>query len=168
MRLLDGWSSLLRLVAVGTGGYIALVVMLRVAGKRTLSKMNAFDFVVTVALGSTLASIVTSKDLPLVEGIGALALLITLQVVAALAATRWPTVNGLLKSEPRLLARNGQLLERAMRTERITEDEVMAALRSQGLEHLSEAQAVILESSGDISVIPERAREGPTTSAPAQ
>lgn len=65
---------------MGVLAYVALVVLLRVSGKRTLSKMNAFDLVVTVALGSTLATVLMAKDVALAEGVFAFALLIGLQL----------------------------------------------------------------------------------------
>ena len=74
----DNWSDLLRVVVVGTLAYASLVVLLRISGKRTLSKMNAFDLVVTVALGSTLATVLLTKDVALVEGMLAFALLVSL------------------------------------------------------------------------------------------
>lgn len=76
----DSWTGLGRVIVVGTAAYVILVFMLRVSGKRTLSKLNAFDFVVTVALGSTLATILLSKDVALAEGVLALALLVFLQM----------------------------------------------------------------------------------------
>lgn len=66
------WAGVLRVIVVGTCAYVAVVAMLRLSGKRTLAKMNAFDFVVTVALGSTLASIITSERVVLAEGVTAL------------------------------------------------------------------------------------------------
>ena len=69
------WFDLARVLIVGVSAYAALVFLLRISGKRTLSKMNAFDLVVTVALGSTLATILLSKDVALAEGLLALALL---------------------------------------------------------------------------------------------
>jgi uncharacterized membrane protein YcaP (DUF421 family) len=75
----DSWMGLLRVVVVGTLAYVILVLLLRVTGKRTLSKMNAFDLVVTVALGSTLATVLLSKDVALAEGVVAFALLVLLQ-----------------------------------------------------------------------------------------
>ena len=65
----DSWAGLLRVLVVGTLAYAALVLLLRVTGKRTLSKMNAFDLIVTVALGSTLATVLLSKDVALAEGV---------------------------------------------------------------------------------------------------
>ncbi|QOY63008.1 DUF421 domain-containing protein [Lysobacter sp. H21R4] len=72
MNLSADWSDLLRVVVVGSCAYLALVVLLRGYGKRTLSKINAFDFVVTIALGSILATILLSKSVSLLEGVTAL------------------------------------------------------------------------------------------------
>lgn len=73
--LFDGWYGLLRVLVVGVSAYVRLVALLRLTGKRTLSKMNAFDLIVTVALGSTLATVLLSGDVALAEGMLALALL---------------------------------------------------------------------------------------------
>ncbi len=77
--LFDTWAGLGRILLVGPLAYGALMVLLRVSGKRTLTKLNAFDLVITVALGSTLATIVLSKDVALAEGVLALGLLAGLQ-----------------------------------------------------------------------------------------
>jgi uncharacterized membrane protein YcaP (DUF421 family) len=74
--LFDDWAALGRVLLVGTAAYVSLVAILRISGKRTLTKFNAFDFVVTVALGSTLATVLLSKSTSLAEGIVALALLV--------------------------------------------------------------------------------------------
>ena len=147
------WGGLGRVLLVGICAYAAVVLMLRVSGKRTLSKMNAFDFVVTIALGSTLASLLLSKDVPLAEGLLALGLLISLQWGVAWLAVRSSGWRKLIKSEPRLLALRGELNEGALRAERITPDEVDAALRKSGIASLSEVEAVILETDGTVSVI---------------
>lgn len=72
----DSWSGLLRVVVLGFCAYLTLVVALRLSGRRTLAKMNAFDLVVTVALGSTLATVLLTSDVALAEGTLALVLLI--------------------------------------------------------------------------------------------
>jgi uncharacterized membrane protein YcaP (DUF421 family) len=130
-----------------------LIVFLRISGKRTLSKMNAFDLVVTVALGSTLATVLLSRSVPLAEGVLALALLICLQFVLTWASVRSRRVRDLIKSEPALLVRDGVYLEKAMRKERMTREEVDAALRESGVAALSGAAAVVLETDGSLSVI---------------
>jgi uncharacterized membrane protein YcaP (DUF421 family) len=158
LAVLDGalfasWSGLARTLVVGVIAYAGLVTMLRVSGKRTLSKMNAFDLVVTVALGSTLASILTSKDVVLAEGVLALALLIALQWLVAWSASRSEVVSRVVKSEPRLLAHRGELLQRALRRERVAREEVLAALRAHGLDDLGDVSAVVLETDGSFSVL---------------
>jgi len=115
-----------RTLVIGLCAYGLLVVVLRITGKRTLSKMNAFDLVVTVALGSTLATVLLSKDVALAEGLLALALLIGLQWAVAKLGVRSPRFSGLVKSEPKLLLHRGRFLDGALRDERVTRDEVLA------------------------------------------
>jgi uncharacterized membrane protein YcaP (DUF421 family) len=159
--LFESWSSVGRVLLTGTLAYASLVLMLRISGKRTLSKLNAFDLVVTVALGSTLATVLTSKDVPLVDGIAALGLLVGLQYAVAWGARRWPRMNRIAKSEPRVLFHRGRFARDAMGAERVTEDEVLAAVREASVASLDEVEVVILESSGDISVV--RRPDGPET-----
>ncbi len=159
----DSWSGLGRVLIVGVVAYGALVLILRVSGKRTLSKMNAFDFVVTVALGSTLATILLSKDVALAEGLLALALLIGLQFVLTWFSVRVPTVDRLVKSEPALLLHRGDFLHGQMRRARVVEAEIRAAVREQGIASLEEVDAVVLETDGSFSVIKQA--EGTTKSA---
>lgn len=149
----NGWHALLRIFVVGICSYIALVVLLRVYGKRSLAKMNAFDFVVTVALGSTLATILLSKDVVLAEGVLAFVLLLSLQFAVTWLSLRVGVVRRLVKSEPRLLFYNGTFMHRAMAQERVAEGEVRSAVREQGLGAMEDVEAVVLETSGTISAI---------------
>lgn len=160
--LFDSWFALARVIIVGVLAYIALVFLLRVSGKRTLSKMNAFDFIVTVALGSTLATVLLSKDVALIEGVLAFALLIGLQFVITWLSVRVPFVNQLVKSEPRMVLYRGQFLHEAMRTERVVEAEVRAAVREQGIAAISAVEAVVLETDGSFTVV-ERNDQSDTT-----
>ncbi len=147
------WAGLGRVLVVGFCAYVGLVGMLRVSGKRTLAKMNAFDFVVTVALGSILATVLLSKDVALAEGLLALVWLIGLQWGVAWLAVRSSPWCHLIKSEPRLLALRGELNPGALRDERVTPAAVLAAVRSAGHASLGEAEAVVLETDGSLSVI---------------
>ncbi len=133
--------------------YGALVLILRISGKRTLAKMNAFDLVITVALGSTLSAAVLTQSAPLVESIVAFAALVGLQWLVASAQTRWPWAENLVKDEPALLVRDGRLLRDAMRRERITEREVMQAVRTEGRGTIEQVAAVVLENDGSLSVL---------------
>lgn len=156
----DNWSSLFRILIIGILAYVALVVLLRISGKRTLSKMNAFDFVVTVALGSTLATILLSQDVALAEGILALALLIGLQFIIAWLNIRSAWFQSLVKSEPSLLLYRGEFLRSAMQRERVTQEEVEAAVREQGIAAIDDVEAVVLETDGSFSVVQNAAGSG--------
>lgn len=151
--LFHSWAHIGRVLAVGTLAYVGLVLMLRISGKRTLSKMNAFDLVVTVALGSTFATVLLSKDVALAEGMVALALLVIMQVSLAWLAVRFSFVRRLITASPRLLFYRGEFLSDGMRTERVTRDEVLAAIRAQGLANLRAVGAVVLETDGSFTVI---------------
>lgn len=157
----DGWYGLLRVVIVGVSAYLALVVMVRIAGKRSLAKMSAFDLVVTVALGSTLSSIILSRDVALLEGLLAMALLLGMQTLVAWLSSRYPAVNGLTKSTPAVLYADGSFDTRRMLAERITRDDVMGAVRGQGMQSLEGVARVVLEANGELSVVRETRRGSP-------
>ncbi len=90
----DGWAPLFRTTVVGVLAYVALVAILRATGKRTLSKLNAFDLIVTVSIGSTLATVLVSKDVAPAQGILALSLLCVMQSVVTWASVRSAFVRG--------------------------------------------------------------------------
>lgn len=133
-----------------------LVAFLRISGKRTLSKMNAFDFLVTVALGSTLASILLTRDVTLVQGGVAFVVLIGLQYVVTWSSVRIGWIRKAVTGEPSVLLLRGELLADAMRRTRVTEGEVRAAVRAAGLESFEDAGAVVLETDASFSVIPRQ------------
>jgi len=159
----DNWSSLLRIAVVALLAYFGLIAFLRISGKRTLSQLNVFDFVVTVAFGSTLATTLLSKDTALAEGLTALALLILLQFVVATLSLHSNWAERLIKSAPRFLYRDGRYIEEAMKKERIRKEEVLQAARSQGIASMDQVRAVILETNGTFSVI--RQSDSPDASA---
>jgi len=158
--LFDTWAGVARTLVAGFLAYAGLVIMLRWSGKRTLSKMNAFDFIVTVALGSTLATVLLSKTVPLAEGLLALMLLIGLQFVVTWASVRIGLVRRLVTGEPQLLLEHGRLLPVALRRVRVTESEVRAAVREAGVCDLAVVTAVVLETDGSLSVLRRGEGEG--------
>lgn len=155
----DSWSAVGRVLAVGAASYVLLVFLLRTSGKRTLSKLNAFDLVVTVAMGSTLSSALLSSDVSFAEGAAGFLALVVLQYLVARLSVLSLGFGRLVRSEPRLLLENGRMLEDALRSERVMRTEVLSALRSSGLRRVEEAAAVVLETDGSLSVI--RAGDGP-------
>lgn len=150
--IFNGWDGVLRILMIAPAAYVALILILRMSGKRTLAKLNAFDFVVTIAIGSTLASVITSSTLSLVDGLVALSLLVGMQFIVTAASVRLPWVDNVVKAEPTLLVRHGELLPRAMRRQRITSDEIEAAIRQSGGRGLEDAEAVFLETDGSLAV----------------
>ncbi len=149
----DNWSQIVTILVTGSLTYVALIGMLRLSGKRTLAQMNAFDFIVTVALGSTLATALLSKDTPLAEGLVGLGSLILLQYILSWIYVRVSWFTKLIKSEPRLLFYRGEFKNQAMREERIKKEELLQAARSQGILSLEQVEAIVLETNGKFSVI---------------
>ncbi|SOC50234.1 Protein of unknown function [Blastococcus aggregatus] len=149
----DSWSDIARVLAVGAAAYVTVIVVLRVTGKRTLSKLNAFDWVVSVALGSTLATILLSSDVSWAEGATALALLACLQFAVAWTTTHLPGGRSVLTARPTLLLEEGRILPGALREQRVTEDEIRQAVRATGTGDLGSVAAVVRESDGSFSVI---------------
>lgn len=156
--LWNDWEGILRIVIVGTGSYAALLVLQRISGKRTLSKLNAFDLVVTVALGSTLATTILSPDVALTDGVVAFGVLILLQLTVTLVSVRIPGLKRLVKATPTLLLDNGTMLHDVMKRERVSQDEVLQAVRSTGKDSLV-GLSVVLETNGKMSVVGRSARE---------
>lgn len=151
--LYDGWSGLVRILVVGSCAYLALIALLRISGKRTLAKLNAFDFVVTVALGSTLATVLLSDSVALAEGVTALALLVGLQYVVAWTSVRSRHVRRLVRSEPTLVVYRGRLLPDALRRQRVTETEIRQVLRQQSQSSLKDVGGLVLETDGSFSLL---------------
>ena len=150
----DSWENLYRVVVVGVAAYVGLIFLLRVSGNRTLSKMNSFDFVVTVAFGSTLSTILVNQNVSLALGLAALALLVVLQLAITWCSVRSSLVNAIVKTRPTVVLQGGQLCHGALKRTRLTDDEIMSAVRKQGRGSLRDIDLVILEADGSLSVIP--------------
>jgi len=149
----NSWTDLLHVVVVGTIVYVALIVCLRITGKRTLSKWNAFDLVFTISLGSILASAFLSRTVALTEGIFAVVVLISLQFLITWLSVRFVFIRKLVKARPTLLLDRGTVLQSALRSQRVPESEVRAAVRAAGIAALEDVDAVVLETDGSFSVI---------------
>ena len=149
----EDWAGVWRTVLVGALAYAGLVLLVRVAGKRTLAKMNAFDLIVTVALGSTLATVLLSKDVALAEGLTAFAILIGLQFAITWLSVRTKLVPALVKSDPTLVAFGGHAIHEALEDQRVSEEELLQAVRQKGFASVGSVHAVVLETDGSFSVI---------------
>jgi uncharacterized membrane protein YcaP (DUF421 family) len=149
----DTWKDIIRVLVTTAASYATLVLILRVSGKRTLAKLNAFDLIVTVALGSTLATILLNTTVSWSEGAVALGGLALLQFVVAVVTVRLPQVRNAVTSQPTLLVRDGRYLEERMRQQRVAHSEIRQAIRATGVGDLAKVAAVVLESDGTLSVI---------------
>lgn len=149
----DSWGDIARILLVGAAAYATLIVVLRVTGKRTLSQLNAFDLIVTIAFGSTVATILLSSQVSFSEGVVALGLLAGLQLLVAGVSARWPRTRTVITTEPVVVLAHGQIRHQALRENRLTEAEVRQAVRMQGSGDLSKVTAVVVETNGKLSVI---------------
>lgn len=151
--LFDGWEKLGRSLILAVLAYAALVILLRVSGKRTLSKMNVFDFVFVVALGSTLATTILSPDVSLADGIAAFVALISLQILLSWLCTVSHTVDHFLNGEPTLLLHRGEILVDTAKRARVTREEIISAVRTAQLGSLDEIDSIVLETDGNFSIV---------------
>ncbi|WP_339881230.1 YetF domain-containing protein [uncultured Algoriphagus sp.] len=151
--IFENWESTIRTGVLTVLGYLAMVFLLRISGKRTLSKMNAFDFVVTIALGSCLASISLNKSVTLIDGALAISLFILMQFIFTYLSVHIKGFRTLVTSRPVIVFYNGQFLEKELKKQRLTNEEVYNECRLKGYANLDKVYLVILESTGEISVI---------------
>lgn len=158
MVTLINLSEVIRISLVSLLYFISLIIILRISGKRTLSKMNAFDFVVTIALGSIFATIILDSSISLMSGLTAIVSLIFYQYIITFLSVRFKKFKNITKSKPSLLYYNGQFFDDSLKKERIALDELKQAVRNSGFASIEDITAIVLETDGTLSVI-EKASE---------
>lgn len=146
------WESLCHIAICTLVSYLALFLFIRISGKRTLAKLNAFDFVVSVTLGSTLSSMILMK-VTVAEGCIALMVIILLQYLLAFLAKESSTMEKAINSTPSLLFYNGEFIKSAMKRELITEEEIYAEIRQYRIERIEDVRAVVMELNGEMTVV---------------
>lgn len=161
----DDYESLLRAFIATVLAYITLVIFLRISGKRTLAKMNAFDFIVTVALGSSLASVSLNKNIALAEGALVFFSFIMLQYIITWSSVRFPWVKQVVSGKPTMLFYRGQMQKDTMKKVRITEEDIMLSAREKGSANLEDIEVIVLETTGDITIISKLQGVGTHTAA---
>jgi len=149
----SSWDTIFRIIIFAICGYFALVIILRTTGQRTLAKLNAFDFIVTVAIGSAFASFILSSNTTVVDGITAMGALVGLQLMVSWLTVRSDFVKKIIKNEPRLLYYNGQYIMGNMKKVRMIKEEIEQSVRLQGYLKVEDVNAVILETDGRLSII---------------
>lgn len=144
----------LRGLILGAIALVWVVVLIRVVGLRSLSKMTNFDFVMTIALGSLIAGAAQSTEWTgfFQALVGMVAMFVT-QVAASRLRKASDRFETLVSNEPQLLMRDGEILHDALKACRVAEDDLIAKLREANVLDMSEVRAVVLETTGDVSVL---------------
>lgn len=147
------WADVGWVVASTVAFYVTTFAAVRIAGRRTLTQLSAFDVLVTIALGSLLATTVVSDDPSYARGAAALLTLLGLQVGFAWLRMKIPVLRRVLEFPPEeLLAEDGSLdLPSSPLSAQLTEEEVMTALRQAGIFDRSQVSVIILEPTGKLS-----------------
>ncbi|GAA1185831.1 DUF421 domain-containing protein [Nesterenkonia xinjiangensis] len=151
----DGWEPIIHTLVTVVAGYVALLVMLRISGPRTMASMTPLDFIVAVTIGSAFGRTLTAVEVPLAQTVLTLALLILLQWVLAWLRGRSPRFRGLLDAPPVLVYYQGSFQRRTMRRHQLVEEDVHTAVRKSGGGSLEGVSAVVLQQDGDLGVIAE-------------
>jgi uncharacterized membrane protein YcaP (DUF421 family) len=152
--LWSGWDPIIKSLIVGPLGYVGVVVMLRSSGKRSLSKLNMFDFVITIAMGSILASMFMGSQ-ALIPSILSFGLLLLCQMATAYSTSRSDFAQKLLMASATVLYKDGTFATRDIRRHRLTEDELASAVRDSSCGDFKRVAAIVLETDGTLSVIPK-------------
>lgn len=147
--------------------FFALWAILRVSGRRTLGEMSAFDFVLLMIIGGSTQRAITGQDYSLTNALLLVSTFVMLDVGLSIVELKWPLLRRVLNAMPMILVENGYLMSARMRRARITEDNILeAARRLHGLERIDQIKFAILESTGQITIVPAT-QAGRAATAPA-
>jgi len=147
------YDALIRAPLFSLAALIWVIALVRIAGVRSLSKMTAFDFVITLATGSLLAAAAGAATwTTFVQSLAAMTVLMAAQVGLTFAR-RIPLVRHMIENEPLLLMRDGAYVERALREGRVTHEDLRAKMREANLSGPEDVAFMILETTGDISIL---------------
>ena len=144
-------SSILRAAAV----YLVLLVVFRVAGKRTLSDMTTFDLVLVLIISEAVQTALVDTDNSMTNAFLLVITLVGIDVLLSVLKHRFPSFGRSLDGRPVVLVRDGELLEHVAAKERVDRDDVLSAARClHGIEHMGQIKHAVLEAGGKISIIP--------------
>ena len=145
------WEFILRGVIV----YFFLIVLLRISGKRQIGQMAPFDLVLLLVLSNAVQNAMNGGDNSVIGGLISACTLVGMNWVVGLLTYKSKTIEAFIEGRPELLIHNGQLFNAVMEREKLTHHELMSALRAAGCATVEEVKAAMLESNGNISVIPK-------------
>lgn len=145
-------ETLLAICLSSAGIYLAVIVFTRLFGKRSFSKMSSFDFAMTVAVGSIIATTILSASVSLLEGVVGLAATYVLQMSAAFLR-RFDVMKSAIDNSPLLLMDGETILEDNLRKAKVSKGDLRSKLREANVIHRSQVKAVVFETTGDVSVL---------------
>lgn len=148
-------------VATGVLVYLAVILAVRLNGLRSFSKMSAYDFAMTIGVGTVMASTVVSTSVTIGHGLVGLATLFVAQRVLSAVRQRVSLFHRAIDNSPLLLMDGERILHQNLERARLTEDDLRAKLREANVLCLSQVHAVVLEGTGDVSVLHRSGHEGP-------
>ncbi|PKG64690.1 MULTISPECIES: DUF421 domain-containing protein [Pseudoalteromonas] len=151
----ESWSEITRIVTTTLIIYPFLILATHLLGKRSFAKMNNFDWIITVAVGSILGSAILLKDVVIVEVLVAVSLLLFLQYLLTWISAHFSTFDKVVKTSPQLVFFDGEYIEAAMKDTRLTSTEVEGSVRKAGFGDLSTVMAVVFEADGELSIVPK-------------
>lgn len=146
------WTELGLVVALVVAVYAAVIALTRLGGLRSFSQMSSFDFAMTIAIGSIMASVAVVPNVTLLNGLVALALLFAIQTLVAVARQRGPAEK-VVDNTPALLYGDDGYHHDNMHRARVTESDLRAKLRENGVADLDDVLAIVLETTGTVSVM---------------
>jgi len=150
----SGWSIVLRTVIV----YVALLLGLRLAGKREMGQMTPFDLVVILLIANAVQNAMVGPDTSVTGGLIAAGVLIVGNYGVAQGRERLPWFRRAVEGTPTLLINDGKLVTEHLRQEGLDEDEVLMAIREHGVADVKDVRMAVLETDGSISIVPADAQ----------
>jgi uncharacterized membrane protein YcaP (DUF421 family) len=147
---ISGWSIVLRTVIV----YAAILIGLRLAGKREIGQMTPFDLVVILLIANAVQNAMVGPDTSVTGGLIAAAVLVVANYGVAQARERLPFLRSALEGTPTLLIHDGKFIRESLRRESLDEDDVLMAMREHGVDNIADVRIAVLETDGAISIVP--------------
>jgi len=138
----------------GVFGYLFLVLMVRVAGRRPGKQITPFEFVFVFFAGGLTLTAMVGEDRSLINAVGLITSVAFTHAAIVWARQRWPAFGRIADGTPLVLLEKGKWHSDTMRRMRLTDNDVMAAARDKGLERLDQIEYAMLERNGEISIIP--------------
>ena len=154
MNIVEAAAGPLQVVARTAVVYLFLVLILRLSGKREVGQMSILELIVILLISDAVQNSMVGEDTTLLGGLVAVLTLLGLDYGLSRATGRSRRLRRAIEGEPRLLVRDGQLLSKALREEKVEPEKVRAAIRAQGLARVEDVRLAVLETDGSISVVP--------------